>query len=663
MPLLPSKEASKGVALAEPELIEKDVDLLLVGGGMGNCGVAYEACRWIEKVGGDMSIMLLDKAAMERSGAVAQGLSAINTYLGENDADDYVRMVRTDLMGLVREDLIFDLGRHVDDSVHLFEEWGLPCWIKKDGKNLDGAAAKAAGLSLRNGDACVRSGRWQMMINGESYKCIVAEAAKMALGEDNYMERIFIVKMLLDANEPNRIAGAVGFSTRENKVYVFKCNAAVVACGGAVNVYRPRSTGEGMGRAWYPVWNAGSTYTMCAQVGAEMTMMENRFVPARFKDGYGPVGAWFLLFKAKATNYKGEDYCETNRAMLKPYEDRGYAKGHVIPTCLRNHMMLREMREGRGPIYMDTATALQNTFAELSPAEQKHLESEAWEDFLDMCVGQANLWACQNIEPENSGSEIMPTEPYLLGSHSGCCGIWTSGPDEDWVPEDYKVKADNGKVYNRMTTVNGLWTCADGVGASGHKFSSGSHAEGRIVGKQMVRWVADHKDFKPTLKENAADLAKEIYQPWYTYEAGKGISTDPVVNPNYITPKNFMMRLVKATDEYGGGVGTMYVTSKSLLHTGFHLLEMLEEDSHKLAARDLHELMRCWEQFHRLWTVRLHMQHIEFREESRYPGFYYRGDFMGLDDSKWKCFVNSKYDVEKGETNIFKKAYHQIIPT
>ena len=46
-----------------------------------------------------------------------------------------------------------------------------------------------------------------------------------------------------------------------------------------------------------------------------MTMMENRFVPARFKDGYGPVGAWFLLFKAKATNSKGEDYCATNRAM------------------------------------------------------------------------------------------------------------------------------------------------------------------------------------------------------------------------------------------------------------------------------------------------------------------------------------------------------------
>jgi adenylylsulfate reductase subunit A len=56
---------------------------------------------------------------------------------------------------------------------------------------------------------------------------------------------------------------------------------------------------KAQGRAWYPVWNAGSTYSMAAEAGAELTMMENRFVPARFKDGYGPVGAWFLLFKAK----------------------------------------------------------------------------------------------------------------------------------------------------------------------------------------------------------------------------------------------------------------------------------------------------------------------------------------------------------------------------
>ena len=225
----------------------------MVGGGMGTCGTAIETVAWADKYAPDAKIMLLDKAALERSGAVAQGLSAINTYIGENDVDDYVRMVRTDLMGLVREDLIFDLGRHVDDSVHLFEEWGLPVWCKDDsGHNLDGAAAKSKGMSIRTGAKPVRSGRWQIMINGESYKCIVAEAAKNVLGEERYMERIFIVKLLLDANEPNRVAGAVGFSLRDNQVHIFKCNCMVVACGGAVNVYRPRSTGEGMGRAWYP---------------------------------------------------------------------------------------------------------------------------------------------------------------------------------------------------------------------------------------------------------------------------------------------------------------------------------------------------------------------------------------------------------------------------
>ena len=662
MPMIPVKEAPRGVAISDPTVKEHDVDLLIVGGGMGATGAAVEACYWGDPLG--TKIMVVDKASLERSGAVAQGLSAINTFLENNTADDYVRMVRTDLMGLVREDLIFDVGRHVDDSVKLFEDWGLPIWVKaEDGvHNLNGAQAKAAGKSIRKGDKPVRSGRWQIMINGESYKCIVAEAAKNVLGEDRLLERVFVVKLLLDKNTPNRIAGAVGFSTRENVVHVFRSNAMIVCCGGAVNIYRPRSTGEGMGRAWYPVWNAGSTYTLCAQVGAEMTMMENRFVPARFKDGYGPVGAWFLLFKAKATNAKGEDYCVTKKDMLAPYQKRGYATGKVVPTCLRNHMMLSEMRNGQGPIYMDTKTALLNTFATLNEEEQKDLESEAWEDFLDMCVGQANLWAATNTAPENRGSEIMPTEPYLLGSHSGCCGIWASGPDEDWVPEDYKVRSTNGKVYNRMTTVEGLFTCADGVGASGHKFSSGSHAEGRIAAKAAIRYIQDHKDFKPELPVSSEDLMKEVYAPYFTFVANKDASTDPVVNPKYISPRNFMMRLIKCTDEYGGGVSTYYMTSKALLDTGFYLLGMLEEDSLKLAARDLHELLRCWENYHRLWTVRLHMQHIAFREETRYPGFYYRADHMGIDDAAWKCFVNSRFDPATGETKVFKRAYYQIIP-
>lgn len=665
---LPNKPKGEIEAVDNPEIVEHKCDVLIVGGGMAACGAAFEIKKWAPD---DMKIILVDKSALERSGAVAQGLSAINTYIGENAIEDYVKMVRNDLMGVVREDLIYDLGRHVDESVMLFEEWGLPVWKRaEDGSNLNGAAPAK---TLREGGQPVRTGKWQIMINGESYKPIVAEPAKKALGEENVLERIFIVKLLLDKNRDNTIAGAVGFSTRENKVHVFTATAILVACGGAVNIFRPRSTGEGKGRAWYPVWNAGSTYTMCAQVGATLTMMENRFTPSRFKDGYGPVGAWFLLFKAKVQNGLGEFYASGDFAKAELAKYMPYGQSPVTPTCLRNHLMLEELKAGRGPIYMATDVALKAFLDAQKEAGKddkeikkfwKHLESEAWEDFLDMSVGQAGLWAGMNIEPEKIGSEIMPTEPYMLGSHSGCCGIWTSGPEEDWVPKVDGPRSHQYKWgYNRMTTVDGLFTAGDGVGASGHKFSSGSHAEGRLAAKQMVRYCRDHKDFKPELAQTPQELADMIYAPVKRYHQFEGASTAADVNPNYCKPAGLMMRLMKATDEYGGGVATYYMTSGKLLNICLDLLRLLREDADKMAAGDLHELLRAWENYHRIWCVETHIRHIEFRKESRYPGFYYRSDYPTCDDENWKCFVNSTFDPKTQEWKCEKVDCINIIET
>jgi adenylylsulfate reductase subunit A len=60
------------------------------------------------------------------------------------------------------------------------------------------------------------------MINGESYKVVVAEAAKKALETNraatgiaqNHFERVFIVKAVMDKNGKN-VGAAVGFSVRE----------------------------------------------------------------------------------------------------------------------------------------------------------------------------------------------------------------------------------------------------------------------------------------------------------------------------------------------------------------------------------------------------------------------------------------------------------------
>ena len=110
------------------ETVEIQTDILILGGGMAACGAAYEAAHWAKKH--NLSVTLVDKASMDRSGAVAMGLSAINMYLGlkegKNTLSDYVKYVKNDLMGIARDDLVANIGRHVDASVHLFEQWDSP---------------------------------------------------------------------------------------------------------------------------------------------------------------------------------------------------------------------------------------------------------------------------------------------------------------------------------------------------------------------------------------------------------------------------------------------------------------------------------------------------------------------------------------------------------
>src|SRR5574341_2639819 len=505
--------------MADFSTVGVETDLLILGGGMAACGAAVEAAHWAKQNG--LKVVLVDKAAVDRSGAVAMGLSAINQYVGlrdgQNSVKDYVDYVRNDLMGITREDLVANIARHVDSTVHLFEKWGLPIW--KDEKG-----------------AYVHEGRWQLMINGESYKVVVAEAAKNALGKDNIFERIFIVGPLMDGD---RCAGAVGFSVREAKFYVFKAKATLLTMGGAVHVFKPRSIGEGTGRAWYPPWNAGSSTYFTLKAGAELTSQEIRFVPVRFKDAYGPVGAWVLLFKSRATNAFGGEYMVERKAELEKWQP--YGKVKPIPANLRNYLGMLDENEGKGPLFMRTEEAIQKIATssgdeKAAKKKLKELESEAWEDFLDMTISQALLWAATNTAPEERSSEIGATEPYFIGSHSGASGAWVSGP-ADLAPPEYFWG------YENMSTVKGLFCAGDASGASSHKFSSGSHAEGRIAAKSAIRFLVKENPPKPNMNGAKIEAMKAAtFLPLKLYEENKNKTTDPNVNPNYIIPKMVMLR-------------------------------------------------------------------------------------------------------------------------
>ena len=56
--------------MAKIQTIHEDCDILIIGGGMAGTGATFESRHW----GRDLKIVCVEKANIDRSGAVAQGL-------------------------------------------------------------------------------------------------------------------------------------------------------------------------------------------------------------------------------------------------------------------------------------------------------------------------------------------------------------------------------------------------------------------------------------------------------------------------------------------------------------------------------------------------------------------------------------------------------------
>ncbi|MDH3535948.1 MAG: adenylylsulfate reductase subunit alpha, partial [Gammaproteobacteria bacterium] len=322
-----------------------------------------------------------------------------------------------------------------------------------------------------------------------------------------------------------------------------------------------------------------------------------------------------------------------------------YIDHHPTPTCLRNHAFIEETKAGRGPIYMVTKEAFQDP----------HKETVGWENFLGMTVSQAVVWASQDIDPKYINPELTTSEPYVMGSHATCSGAWASGP-EDLSPDEYYWG------YNRMMTVDGLFGAGDALGGTAHAFSSGSFTEGRLAAKAAVKYIKDYKndDIKISEKQTE-DLKQTIYKPMEHYETYRNEIVGGTVSPSYILPIHGLQRLEKIMDEYAGGISVNYMTNEPLLKRGLELLGILQEDLECVGAEDLHQLQRAWELKHRAIASESVVHHTLFRQETRWPGYYYRGDHMHLDDDNWHCLTLSRRDPESGEWTMEKAPVYHIV--
>jgi adenylylsulfate reductase subunit A len=563
-----------------PQVVETDI--LIIGGGTAGCLAAVEA----REKAPQLDVVIVEKAHIERSGCLAAGMNAINAYLHPGETpESFVRFVRADSMGLIREDVVLAAAKEINRAVQKVESWGLP--IKKD-----------------QFGRYERRGRWNVKINGESLKPIIAKAAESSGAK--VFNRVVVTNLL---TERKTVIGALGFNIRNGQFYVFKSRATIVATGGASGLYRPNNPGGAHHKIWYPPFNTGTGYAIGIRAGAEMTSFEMRFIALRTKDSIAPTGTLVLGFGARQVNAQGEQFME---------KKFGHLGGDAAPTPIRVYGPTQEIKAGRGPCYLDTTHLNQKQVRELKVA------------YLDMYPAVVLHWAANGIDPSKEPIEICGTEPYVMGGHCQA-GYW--------------IDAD------RRTTLAGLFAAGDVAGGNPYKFVSGAFAEGMIAARSAVDYLKGAEG--PTIsQEKVMAEVKRVYAPLQRFQrVGDGVR-----------PKEMEERLQKVMDEYAGGVNVFYEMNEERLLVALKEVRKLKSQVNFLVAADLHELLEVHEVIDRLEVAEVLVEHLLYRKETRWPGYQTRLDYPERDDRHWLKFVNSVKDPKTGRIRMVERPYKQIIP-
>ncbi|MEE8167306.1 MAG: hypothetical protein V3T58_00335, partial [Candidatus Hydrothermarchaeales archaeon] len=346
---------------------------------------------------------------------------------------------------------------------------------------------------------------------------------------------------------------------------------------------------------------------MGTRAGAEMTSFEMRFCAIRIKDINAPIGTIAVGFKAPVINAKNEKFMQTKYAHIG---------GEAAPTPLRVHGPMEEVREGRGPCYIDTRG--------ISKEQVRALK----EDYLDEYPTLALYLASKDIDLEKEPLEIYGTDPYIVGGHCNS-GYWIN--------------------TDRSTTLKGLFAAGDVAGGVGSKFVGGCFAEGMIAANSALEYIAN---LNVKVREEQVEAEKKrIFAPLERWKSGEG----------GVTPKEMEARMQKVMDEYAGGVHYFYQLSEDKLRIALKEINGLKGQAKYLIAKDTHELMLAHEVIDRLDVAEVLLQHMIFRRETRWPGYHTRIDYPERDDEKWLAFVNSRKN-QTGEIEVFTRPYEQLVP-
>ncbi|MGW4065906.1 fumarate reductase/succinate dehydrogenase flavoprotein subunit [Nocardia grenadensis] len=410
---------------AAPDLadtVRLDCDVLVIGGGTAGTMAALTAAEQ------GANVLLLEKAHVRHSGALAMGMDGVNNAVipGKADPEDYVAEITRANDGIVDQRTVYQTATRGFAMVQRLEKYGVK--FEKD---------EYGEYAVRR---VHRSGSYVLpMPEGKDVK----KALYRVLRQRKMREKIRIENRLMPVRvltDSGRAVGAAALNTRTGEFVTVGAKAVILATGPCGRLGLPAS-GYLYGTYENPT-NAGDGYSMAYHAGAELSGIECFQINPLIKDCNGPACAYVANpFAGYQVNAQGERFVDSD-----------YWSGQMIAE------VKREIDSARGPIYLKVSHLADETLTAL-------------EDILHTTERptRGTFHTNRGHDYRTHDIEMHISEIGLCGGHSAS-GVWV---DE-----------------NARTTVPGLYAAGD-LACVPHNYMIGAFVFGELAGAHAAATLAE----------------------------------------------------------------------------------------------------------------------------------------------------------------------------
>lgn len=375
-------------------------DVLVIGGGTAGTMAGIKA----KQANPEGEVLILEKANIRRSGAIAMGMDGVNTAVipGHSTPEQYVREVTIANDGILHQKAVYQTALLGYETIQELESWGVK--FQKDTQgNYDVKQVHRVGKYVLP------------MPEGKDLKTILTRQVKRH--KVRVTNRVMATRVIV---KDGRAIGAVGFDVRGGDFVVIQAKA-VILCTGACGRLGLPASGYLYGTYENPT-NAGDGYSMAYHAGAELTNIESFQINPLIKDYNGPACAYVAgPFGAYTANAEGYRFINCD-----------YWSGQMMLE------IWKELNSGKGPIQLKMTHLDEDTISEI--------ESILWSNERP---SRGRFHEGRGEDYRTHGIEMNISEIGLCSGHSAS-GVWVNEKAETTVPGLYAAGDMASVPHNYM---------------------------------------------------------------------------------------------------------------------------------------------------------------------------------------------------------------------